>query len=124
MSNAWKGALWSAFVFPGVGQIVLKHYRRGIVLLLVCSAGLLAFVTEAMRQATAIVDKMLSEGGNIDEKAIEKASGSESLPLHLLGWLMIGCWIFGIVDAYRIGRKKDIEARLTSQGSSGSTLYS
>jgi hypothetical protein len=94
-----------------VGQIVLKHYRRGIVLLLVCSASLLAFVTEATRQATAIVDKMLSEGGNIDVKAIEKASGSESLPLHLLGWFMIGCWILGIVDAYRIGRKKDIEAR-------------
>jgi len=118
VSRAWKGALWSGLVLPGLGQIVLKHYLRGLVLLLVFSASLLAFVNEAMRQASALLDKMMTQGGALDMDAIEKAAASESLVFNLLGLLMIGCWVVGVVDAYRIGRKMDEEERLASGHSS------
>jgi len=31
--------------------------------------------------------------------------------------LIIVCWILGVVDAYRIGKKRDLEEQSTSQGS-------
>ena len=121
MSNALKGALWSALASPGAGQIALKRYRRGIVLLSVFSVSLLVYVMEAVRQASALVDKIITEGAAIDVNEIEKSAGSGSPLSSLLGWLIIVCWIVGIVDAYRIGREKDIQDRLASQSSSEST---
>jgi len=44
MNNSLKGALLSGFVFPGLGQVMLKHYKRGAVLILVVTASVLAFL--------------------------------------------------------------------------------
>jgi len=38
MSNSLKAALLSGLVFPGIGQVVLKRYRRGVVLMLIVLA--------------------------------------------------------------------------------------
>ena len=35
MSHALKAALLSGLVFPGLGQIMLKHYKRGIAVVVV-----------------------------------------------------------------------------------------
>ena len=37
MKNSLKGALLSGLVFPGLGQVVLKHYKRGFALMLTVS---------------------------------------------------------------------------------------
>jgi ATP/ADP translocase len=70
----------------------------------------------AVQNALAILEKIGSEGGAISMSTIWKAAtqastASESLIFKLLLLLIIFCWIIGAVDAYRIGKKKDIEER-------------
>lgn len=125
MNNSLRGAFLSGLVFPGLGQVILKHYKRGAVLMLAVSVSLLVILIKAVQQAFAILEKIQSEGGAIDMSTIwnaatQASTPSESLIFKLLLLLIIFCWIISVLDAYRIGRKKDIEDRLVSQTSNGS----
>ena len=120
MNNALKGALFSGLVFPGLGQIMLKHYKRGAVLMIAITAALLVILIKTAQQAVTILEKIESEGGSIDLSTIlntttQASATSESLIFKLLLWLIIFSWVIGVVDAYRVGRKKDIEGRLVNQ---------
>jgi len=124
MNNSLKGALFSGLVFPGLGQVMLKHYKRGVGLMLAITAILLAVLIKAVQQAFTILEKIEAEGGAIDMSTISNAATqasttSESFIIKLLLWLIIFCWFIGVVDAYRIGRKKDIEGRLANKASNG-----
>ncbi len=115
MNKAIKGAFLSGLVFPGVGHFSLKHYKRGAVLMLTVSASIVIILIKALRQAFAIMEKIESEGSLIDlstisNAATEAVTAFESPIFKLLLLVIIFCWIFGIVDAYRIGRKKDLES--------------
>jgi hypothetical protein len=124
MNNSLKGALLSGLIFPGLGQVMLKHYKRGAVLVFVVTASVLAFIIKAVQQAFTILEKIESESGAIDISTISNAATqvsttSESLIFKLLLWLIIFCWVIGVVDAYRIGRIKDSEGRLANKASNG-----
>jgi hypothetical protein len=114
VNNAWKGVLLSGLVFPGLGQVVQKHYKRGIVLMVTTFFAMAVVVALAVRQALSILEKMESDGGPIDINTISNAaaqatSPSGSLILRLLLATLAMGWIYGMVDAYRMGRKKDLE---------------
>ncbi len=118
MNNSLKGALLSGAVFPGLGQVILKHYKRGIVLMFTVFASLMVIALKAVQHALTILEKIELEGGVIDIKTITDAatqasSSSDSIIYNLGLLLIVICWIFGIVDAYRIGKKKDLEDRKT-----------
>ena len=71
-------------------------------------------VVKAIQQAFTMLEKIEAEGGvismNTITNAVTQASApSESLTFKLLLFLLILCWIFGVVDAYRVGRRKDID---------------
>ena len=124
MNNSLKGALLSGLIFPGLGQIVLKHYKRGAVIMLTVLVSLSIVVVKAVQHALAILEKIELEGGAISMSTISNAATqasttSVSLTFNLILLLIILCWIIGVVDAYRIGKKKDIEAGSTSQASNG-----
>ncbi len=119
MNNSLKGAFLSGLIFPGLGQIVLKHYKRGAVIMLTVLASLSVVVVKAVQHALAIVEKIESEGGAISMSTISNAATqasatSGSLTFNLVLLLVTLCWIIGVVDAYRIGKKKDIEEGSTS----------
>jgi len=114
MKNSIKGALLSGLVFPGLGQVIQKHYKRGAVLLLAVSASLSVILIKAVQQAFAILEKIQSEGGEIDMSMISKSAtqastSSGSLIFKIALLLILVCWIIGVVDAYRIGKKRDID---------------
>ena len=114
MNNAVKGALLSGLVFPGLGQVMLKHYKRGIALMLAVSVGLLVVIVKVTQQAFTILEKIESEGRGVDMRAISKAAtqafnASDSLIYGFVSLWIIFCWIIGVVDAYRMGKKKDLE---------------
>jgi hypothetical protein len=116
MKSSTKGALLSGLVFPGLGQVILKHYKRGAVIMLAVSASLLVIVIKAVQHALAILEKIESEGGAIDISTISNAAtqattSSGSLIFKIALLLIMLCWIIGVVDAYRIGKKRDIEER-------------
>jgi len=117
MNNSLKGALLSGLIFPGLGQVVLKHYKRGAVIMLTVLVCLSVVVVRAVQHALAILEKIELEGGAISMSTISNAAtqastNSGSLTFNLFLLLIIVCWIIGVVDAYRIGRKKDIGNRV------------
>ncbi len=120
MNNSLKGALLSGVVFPGLGQIILKHYKRGIALMLTVLVSLLVIVVKAVQQALTILEKINLEGGTINMSTIsniatQASTTFDSLIFNFVLLLMIFCWVIGVVDAYRIGKKKDLEEQSTSQ---------
>ena len=124
MNNSLKGAFLSGLIFPGLGQIVLKHYKRGAVIMLTVLVSASVVVVKAVQHALAILEKIESDGGAISMSTISNAATqasttSGSLTFNLLLLLVILCWIIGVVDAYRIGKKKDIEEGSTTQASNG-----
>jgi len=111
MEHSIKAALLSGLFFPGTGQIALKHYKRGIALLLTVSVCLFYIVKQAVNQAFSILDQ-LSQSGTVDMNAIThaatQASGASSNMLVNIAYLVvIGCWLIGIIDAYAIGKEMD-----------------
>lgn len=123
MSKALKGALWSALVFPGLGQVVLRRYARGLAVMLVFAASVFVLIAREVRVASDVLAEIRAEGGMIDIAAISDAanqasSGAGSLLFSLLlVWILV-CWILATVDAYRVGRRMDIEERPAGQGAS------
>ena len=114
MNNAIKGALLSGLVFPGLGQLVLRQYRRGLVIMLAVLISLSVIVVKAVHYARVILENIELQGDVIDMTAISNAATRESLQsggftLNLLMLFIIVCWIAGAVDAYMIGKKKDRE---------------
>jgi hypothetical protein len=115
MKNSLKGALLSGLIFPGLGQIALKRYRRGIVLMLVVMAALIVMIVTAVQQAYAVLERIEAVGGTPDSETIRQAAeqaaaASDSAAIPAMALLIVICWVVGIVDAYRIGRQKDRDA--------------
>ena len=111
MNNSLKGAFLSGLIFPGLGQIVLKHYKRGVVIMLTALAGMSVVVAKTVQHALTILEKIESEGGaismgTISNAATQASTTSGNLIFNLTLLLVILCWIIGVVDAYRIGKKK------------------
>ena len=73
MNNALKGALLSGLVFPGLGQIILKQYKRGAALMITAFASMIVFVVNATQQAFKILENVDLESGAIDFDTISKA---------------------------------------------------
>ena len=120
MKNSIKGAFLSGVVFPGLGQVILRHYKRGAVIMFTVLVSLSVVIVIAVQNALAILEKIGSEGGAISMSTISNAAtqastASEGLIFKLFLLLIIFCWIIGAVDAYSIGKKKDIEERSTNQ---------
>jgi TM2 domain-containing membrane protein YozV len=111
MSRSTNAVLLSALVMPGAGQLYLKHYGRGFALIGVSLACLWVLVDRAMQLASAVLDQVVSTGGAIDAGKIsglvDQASNSPgSGPATVATLVLAGCWLVGIVDAYRLGRNE------------------
>ena len=113
MKNSLKGVFLSGLVFPGLGQIVLKQYKKGVVLIFTVLASILVILTKALQQASEIMETLESSGNPIDmvtiSDAATRAVTAYNSPIYrFIFYLIIFCWIIGIIDAYNSGRKKDL----------------
>lgn len=114
MKNAMKGIFLSGLVLPGLGQIVLKSYKRGIALILGVFAAVFVIVVKIVQQALTILEKVESQGGPVDMESVSNAANqaattADSLIFKLAILLIVICWIAGMVDAYYTGKKKDMD---------------
>lgn len=102
----------SGLVFPGAGQLWLKYYLRGTVLIVGVLGSFAVVVVKATSQAVSILEKAETEGGAVDLVAILKSasevSSSSDFMTKAASAVMVLCWIVGIIDAYLMGRKKDL----------------
>ena len=111
MSKSITAALWSGLIFPGAGHLYLKLYGRGISLIVVSAICLVIILSNVAEQSMAVVAKIQADGGNIDpSRILEMASqgSSASVDTQSFNIAMIVfsvCWIVGVVDAYRLGKR-------------------
>ncbi|MCP4267500.1 MAG: hypothetical protein GY777_18375 [Candidatus Brocadiaceae bacterium] len=113
MKNSLKGALLSGLVFPGIGQLVQKNYVRGIALILASTAGLIIMGVKVYRQTLTILEAVDLKGGviNLSETVnnlSQASSASSSASYRCAMILLMICWVIGTIDAYMVGRKKDL----------------
>jgi TM2 domain-containing membrane protein YozV len=124
MTQALKGALLSGLVLPGLGQVMLKQYKRGIALMLIVLVALVVLVAQATQQALTILERIEAEGGVIDLSTISNtasqvSTASDTAIFNIALLLIIFCWIIGTIDAYRLGKKRDLE--LNAGNNAGNT---
>jgi hypothetical protein len=112
MKRSTKAALLSGLVFPGIGHMVLKRYRRGSVLMLLALAAFSVVVTQVLQRALTIVDRIESGAMPLDSGAIAEAvsrssAGANSLVESTAMIVLVACWLIGIIDSYRLGVTRD-----------------
>lgn len=107
VSRSSTAVLLSALVLPGAGHLYLKHAARGMALIAVSLACLWAIVERAVQQASIVLDRLEAGDVALDAGRIADlvAQTSGSLGSGIATYVLIGCWLAGMVDAYRLGRK-------------------
>lgn len=108
MMRSSKAALLSGLVFPGVGHIALKQYARGSVLILSTLVATSVIVARVLQQALTIIDRINSgdipaETDAIAEMVSNTANGADSFLETMAVIILSACWLFGIIDSYRLG---------------------
>lgn len=108
MNRAIKAALLSAFVFPGLGQMYLKRYARGLIPMALTLTSLGVWIVGATVRALGELEKIQIQGGLIDlntvanRAAASSSSGDWYSPLIVP--LIVLCWLFSVIDAYMLGK--------------------
>jgi len=112
VKKSTKAALLSGLIFPGVGHLVLKSYARGLGLMALSLVAFSYLVNVAWQRATVIVDRMYSgdvslDAGAIAAAAADSGAGASSLAETFSLVVLVGCWLIGIIDSYRLGTAQD-----------------
>ncbi len=112
MKKSTKAALFSAFVFPGVGHIFLKKYLTGAVLAGVALVVISYLVSKSIEIALQITDGIQSGNVPLDVVSItelvsQQPTGTEAVLLDVATYVFIICWLIGVIDAYREGQVQD-----------------
>jgi len=112
MSNTLKGILFSAFIFPGAGQIILTRYRRGALLFGIAFISGILSVTAVIRQAVVMLQEFVAQGGDSSVSKVmqivaEASTTASSIFLKISFLILFSCWLFSVVDAWRIGKELD-----------------
>lgn len=110
MDQARKAALFSALLFPGWGQIYLKHYKRGMIFLVSVVAGMISLAVSVILSGFAIIKAAPFRKGTIQFSDVIdvciKAFGAINTKLFLsMIVLLLLLWILSIIDAYQLGKK-------------------
>jgi TM2 domain-containing membrane protein YozV len=120
MKVPYKAALLSTFVFPGVGQLYLKRYWRGLVIMFFVFTGLGYIIWSATVTALNSLDEVMvkMQGGTPNLQELSDIVGSKPLTtcpyIDTVFYIIICFWIFAIIDAYRIGKQREIQDEKTS----------
>ena len=111
MNLAVRAALFNALLFPGWGQIYLKKYKRGIMIITGVAAGILSIVWSIIQSTINILKIAPLKKGTVTFSAviqltIDSIKALNMSYLFLILFSMILLWIFSIIDAYLIGKKE------------------
>jgi hypothetical protein len=115
MNPATKAALFSALLFPGWGQIYLKKYKRGIMIILPVAAGFLSITWAIVQVAITVIKAAPLKKGTVDLSAVVNLTISSIKALDSYYFLFIFLlifffWVYSIIDAYLLGEKLSIKA--------------
>jgi hypothetical protein len=110
MNKLIKAALFSALIFPGAGQLLLKKYVSATYFAVFASVGLYFLFSNLMSKAQDIIDKIQLGEVSADLATIlelvnqQSATSLNSLSPALI--ILSVTWLVSVVDAYRVGKKE------------------
>lgn len=113
MKISTKAVLWSALAFPGAGHFVLRRAARGTALLGVTLCAIWYVVhyvlaSGLMDKVNDLTYKILSGEVSSDlSTAASLIDVPDPIGVQIASWLVMACWVAGIVDSYRIGAQED-----------------
>ena len=113
MKKNVKGALFSAFIFPGVGQFYIGKKMAGFLFFIAANiglAGIIYHITVKVKNILVQIGPQL-ERGEIDFQSLVQISVETSLTavslLEKAGYyLIIICWVLSIVHALMTPEKE------------------
>ena len=120
MQKSIKAALYSALVFPGIGLLVLKQYKRACVFIIPAAlavAYLTKIISAAADKITAELVKQAEQGHLIvDISTIESLSNkiyqdmlaalaAQQTQLNFAEYVFIASWICSIFSSYFVGKQ-------------------
>ena len=109
------------FVFPGVGQLYLKRYWRGLVIIFFVFTGLGYIIWSVTVSALNRLDEVMvkMQGGTPNLQELSDIVGSKMLTtgayIDAVFYVIVCFWIFAVIDAYRIGKQREFQDEQTSQ---------
>jgi len=111
MNQAAKAALFNALLFPGLGHIYLKKYKRGIVFMTSVLTGMMFICWSVLQTAISILKETPLQNGTLDGALIAKMSmdAARSMTTAHFIWILPGIvllWMLSIIDAYKIGKNE------------------
>ena len=110
MNKPLKAALFSALIFPGAGQLLLKKYISATYFAVFAGVGLYFLFSNLMSRAQDIIDKVQRGDASADLATItelvnqQSSIASDSLSPALI--ILLVAWLVSVVEAYRIGKKE------------------
>jgi len=106
MKNSLRGALWSALVLPGSGQIVLKHWKRGLPFALASITGVILIAIIVVKGTWTGLEQQALQGNDFTLSDIAGAglASLKTAGIYVLPPLLV-CWLLSVVDAWRLGRE-------------------
>ncbi|MEA1971059.1 MAG: hypothetical protein U9N37_05500 [Thermodesulfobacteriota bacterium] len=112
MKISTKAALLSGLIFPGTGQIHLKRFLRGITIMVLTFSGIGVIAWMATIRALAVLEQIQNQLNQVDMTTISNvalASSADHTSIYYKPTLLfiLCCWLFSIIDAYRIGKKRE-----------------
>jgi len=109
MNKATKALLLSLFILPGAGHFFLKKYRIGALLASISLIAVYHLMSVAISNALQITEQIQMGQLQPDVATItalitkQSAANAQSLDVAMMS--IVICWVIGIVDSYRLGRK-------------------
>ncbi len=112
MTKSVKAALFSALIFPGSGHFLLKKHIQGFLLAAVSIVCVYALLSTAIEKAQEISFKIQSgeiplDISRITEEVSKQAAIDGTGLANISTYVLLICWLVGIIDSYRLGRIQD-----------------
>lgn len=110
MNKPTVAVLLSGLVFPGAGHFYLKHPLRGVLLLIISLLCLSSLVSQIFQQANTVFEQLaLGDGATSTDQiaglVTQSLDQASSRSFTVAGLVLAACWVFGMVDAYRLAKK-------------------
>ncbi len=104
MKKYISAPLCSALVIPGLGQLLNRDLKKGIILL----AAVFVLINLAVVKLYLVVDNAISEAamtGLSSETLVDQIRSSDFTLVWILSGLFLLTWAYAVVDAFMTGRR-------------------
>ena len=111
MRNAIKAPLLSGLVIPGLGQLVNRQLAKGGIMVAGVSFLFMALLGLTFYHVSKAVVKIGELAPGADKWAALRAQlmKQDTTWLWVIGAMLAAIWVYGVIDAFRCGRARDME---------------